>query len=69
MTNFERIKNMAVDELAAFIQDAEYCSKCSYCIGRDENYDYVCGSINEKFSPERNYCVIGCTDWLNKKTT
>lgn len=40
MTNFEKIKNMTVYELAKFINDSISSNLCNYCIYRED----ICNS-------------------------
>lgn len=61
MTNYERIKNMSVEDLAIFItdltNDCEY--GCMYC-----NF-YINGECSSE--PYPNNYMQGCIDWLNSE--
>lgn len=55
ITNYERIKNMSIDEMELFFRALAECDYCG-C------YDCVC------FSRKESTCVIGYTrEWLNSE--
>lgn len=68
MTNYERIKNMSVDEMADFITDltngCEYgCTACAYYSGSECLVDDTYYFDND--SPHLSHCSGGCKAWLD----
>lgn len=54
MTNYEKIKQMTVDEMAEWLAKYNQSSLCEYCVGCD--------------SEEEIGCVEGCKRWLEYET-
>ena len=55
MTNYEKIKNMSVEEMAMAIND-KFMNECDYCNSRN------CG-----LQTEENTCINGIADWLQSE--
>jgi hypothetical protein len=61
MTNYERIKNMSIEELAEFMH-GQLCGKCTYNEGYDEDGKIQC-SLSRKFDDD---CINGTVEWLKQ---
>ena len=50
MTNYERIKNMSVEEMAKWILGGISCDPCDYCLHNDYacEMEYGCDNVNDE---------------------
>jgi hypothetical protein len=55
MNNFEKIKNMTLDEMAEWMQDFNLGSLCHFCSGCD-------------YEDEETGCIKSVTQWLQQES-
>lgn len=55
MNNFEKIKNMTLDEMAEWMQDFNLDSLCHFCLGCD-------------YEDEEIGCIKGVIQWLQQES-
>lgn len=64
MTNYEKIKNMSIDEMAKLIHKIDDLSACNHCLG-------LC--IKDDVKPDKNGCIHievcerGIKKWLESE--
>ena len=58
MNNYEKIKNMSIDEMAEFIQ----CGDCFYCKARD-----ICGIWDKGETNTTELCDKYAKQWLESE--
>jgi len=59
MNNFEKIKEMSVDEIASVILQQDFCDKCIY------DKEGICTFVNVRpTEPLYNGCKEACLNWL-----
>lgn len=61
MTNYERIKNMSVEEMAEWLEDTLSDNRCYLCDKRDID---KCGYFEKDFESRVTMCVRNRKKWL-----